>query len=133
MPVDYQPGQIDFSALGGMGQKLGQARKDRNALPWARSDWQGAPQGYAMGWNTRPWGGQPFRGQGISPFVSNSPQRGSGGFPMPPRQSGPMFGNGPQGGLPSDPWAWINQQPGRIQPPSTDPRSRAELIPLIAG
>lgn len=60
----YKPAQIDFSPLGDIGKKLGQVRQDRNALPWARSDWQGAPQGYAMGWHRQP---QSFPG-GYSPW-----------------------------------------------------------------
>lgn len=47
-----KPATIDFSQFGSaLGDKLGQMRQDRGKLPWARSDWQGAPQGAAMGWN----------------------------------------------------------------------------------
>jgi hypothetical protein len=46
--MGYKPPQIDWNQLGQIGQNIGKGYQNRQALPWARPDWQGAPQGAAM-------------------------------------------------------------------------------------
>lgn len=56
-----KPATIDFSQFG---SALGQKLRDSKKLPWARSDWQGAPQGFAQ------WAGRPLMQYGTQGLPS---------------------------------------------------------------
>ena len=71
--LQYKP--IDFSSqMGDIGTNLARGLQDRQQLPWARSNWQGAPQGAAIGMNTRPMPpGMPQRPMQFPPGLSRQP------------------------------------------------------------
>ena len=107
-----KPATIDFSQFGSaLGDKLGQMRQDRGKLPWARSDWQGAPQGAAMGWN------RPMLSGNLTPMTEGGwryrqmPQGRPMMGTMPTQaQGGPLANVTPAQGMPQDLWAMLQNR-----------------------